>query len=319
MQWTPIDGQPKHRRRRKETSRTWPLITQSSLLKPIKRMTGLTTKPNPVLRNQQMTQQSLSGEVSESELGTQFNGRRDFEGRLLPTSSHLFKLVLPLPGLRPISKSSSAPTKPEPVPPTVFLLHPSQPLSHIARLIQASLPSPTHGPQAFTPKLPTVSFQHEELDKGKQQWSDSTDIGDFVKEAAHSKEFTILITPDQASNTAQLAPQQGSTGAVHDRNEPEAYAALQIPVSVPSFEDRTRYLRRRLERMDSELKGMQDIKDSCDALARRGTKRIATGVFVILLTYWLAVLRLTFFSTYGWETMEVSSIAAPLSRPHGSS
>ncbi|KAJ3888654.1 hypothetical protein GG344DRAFT_26835, partial [Lentinula edodes] len=51
-------------------------------------------------------------------------------GKLLPTTSHLFKLILPLgrkgPNDLPI--------------PIVLLLHPSQPLSHTGRLILASLP-----------------------------------------------------------------------------------------------------------------------------------------------------------------------------------
>ncbi|KAG8981494.1 sensitivity to high expression protein she9, partial [Tulasnella sp. 427] len=162
------------------------------------------------------------------------------KGRLLPTDSHLFKLVLPLPGLRQPSQSAQ-PRDAKPPPPTVFLLHPSQPLSHVSSLIQAALPSPTHGPQSFTPRLPLVSFQNAAVDEGlpnepQHQWSDSTDIGDFVKEAAHSREFTVVITPDQRLNTAQLAPAD-DPNAKHDRADREAYEPLEIPVSVPSFED----------------------------------------------------------------------------------
>ncbi|KAG9035885.1 hypothetical protein FRB95_010288 [Tulasnella sp. JGI-2019a] len=238
------------------------------------------------------------------------------EGRLLPTSSHLFKLVLPLPGLRPAEKNGPAAPLERP-PPTVFLLHPSQPLSHIARLIQASLPSPTDGPQPYTPRLPTVSFQNLEDDdntghQSPHQWADSTDIGDFVKEAVHSQEFTIVITPDKASNTAQLAyndeqpPSSASSGTtpVHNKEDSNAFAPLEIPVSVPSFDERTRFLRRRRERLQKELKGMQDIKDMCDTAARKGARRLATGGFLILLTYWIAVLRLTFFTHLGWDFME---------------
>ncbi|WRT66118.1 uncharacterized protein IL334_003071 [Kwoniella shivajii] len=71
-----------------------------------------------------------------------------WQGKLSPTSSHLFKLLIPLP------KSSSSPSsssktntntnsntngKVEPIQ-TAFLLHPSQPLSHLSRLITGSLP-----------------------------------------------------------------------------------------------------------------------------------------------------------------------------------
>ncbi|KAG8904606.1 hypothetical protein FRB99_001478 [Tulasnella sp. 403] len=236
--------------------------------------------------------------------------RHGQQGRLLPTTSHLFKLVLPLPGLRPAPARGDVPkqqTTPKPPPPTVFLLHPSQPLSHISRLIQASLPSPTHGPQPFSPRLPTVSFQNAtdtpNEDQSQLQWSDSTDIGDFVKDAAQTREFTIVITPDQTSNTAQLASTEDQN-ATHEKDRPDAYEPLEIVVSVPSFQDRTRYLRQRLRRLERELKGMQELKDSCDALARRGAKRLATGGFIILAVYWVVVLRLTFYSDYGWDTME---------------
>lgn len=76
-------------------------------------------------------------------------------GRLSPTSSHLFKLIIPLPksiqaylSNRRTSSSSSSDTvesisgnsnKSETIQ-TAYLLHPSQPLSHVSRLIQGSLP-----------------------------------------------------------------------------------------------------------------------------------------------------------------------------------
>lgn len=80
-------------------------------------------------------------------------------GKLTPTTSHLFKLVLPLPrSLAALSqgqseataeKSSTSRQAPEPtarqpelnVVETAYLLHPSQPLSHVSRLILGSLPS----------------------------------------------------------------------------------------------------------------------------------------------------------------------------------
>lgn len=158
-----------------------------------------------------------------------------------------------------------------------------------------------------------MSFQNLDSEDGNDkpslhQWSDSTDIGDFVKEAVHAEEFTIVITPDQATNTAQLAPNTDET-PVHDKKDPDAWAPLEIPVSIPSFDDRTRFLRRRLQRTQNELKGMQDIKDMCDAEARKGAKRLATGGFILLLTYWAAVFRFTFFTSYGWDFMEVRRVS----------
>lgn len=135
-----------------------------------------------------------------------------------------------------------------------------------------------------------------------------------MKEAVHSREFTIVITPDRAANTAQLAyndeqaPSESGEIRAHDEEDADAFAALEIPVSVPSFDERTRFLRRRRERLQRELKGMQEIKDMCDAAARRGARRLATGGFLILLTYWLSVIRFTFFTPLGWDFMEVSGV-----------
>ncbi|KAG8916439.1 hypothetical protein FRC02_003947, partial [Tulasnella sp. 418] len=53
-----------------------------------------------------------------------------------------------------------------------------------------------------------------------------------------------------------------------------------------------------------ELRGMQDLKDLCDREARKGAKRLAFGGFAILVTYWIAVFRLTFFTELGWDFME---------------
>ncbi|KAL7421517.1 hypothetical protein Q5752_003286 [Cryptotrichosporon argae] len=70
-----------------------------------------------------------------------------WEGKLSPTRSHLFKLVLPLPDERwPASAGAGAGggganATPPPTRPTAFLLHPSQPLSHLTRLIAGSLPA----------------------------------------------------------------------------------------------------------------------------------------------------------------------------------
>lgn len=198
-----------------------------------------------------------------------------------------------------LSSSESPKTDSSPPPPTVFLLHPSQPLSHIARLIQAALPLPTDGPQSFNPRLPTVSFQNSAHEDSKRvQWSDSTDIGDFVRDAAHTREFQIIITPDRQRNTAKLVDYS------YSQEKSDSYEPLEISVTVPTFEDRTRYLRRRLDRLSGELKGMQELKDQCDALAKKSARRLATGGFGILVSYWILVFRLTFYSDYGWDTME---------------
>lgn len=200
-------------------------------------------------------------------------------GKLSPTSSHLFKLILPLeqPRKRDRKPTKSSPGKPPP--PTVFLLHPSQPLSHVSRLILASL----------APDTPTVSFRSVTPRGFTIQWSDSTDVADFIRDAARTRQFTVCLT-------------------AADADEPHA----QIPVEVPSFADRTRFLRRRLGAVEDALAQMEELKGACDAEAHRGAHRMAMGGFGVLVVYWGAVARLTFWD-YGWDVMEPITYLSGLS------
>ncbi|KAJ3804696.1 hypothetical protein F5876DRAFT_53042 [Lentinula aff. lateritia] len=199
-------------------------------------------------------------------------------GKLLPTTSHLFKLILPLgrkgPNNLPI--------------PIVLLLHPSQPLSHTGRLILASLPRITeNGPSISFRSTPSTSSPH---DLRQFEWSDSTDIGDFIRDAARAAKFSIHITPD-ASNGEQEQV---------------------ITVRVPTFADRTRFLRRRLDAVNHQLATMEGLKRECDREARKGARRMALGGFGMLVVYWAAVARLTFWD-YGWDIMEPITYLSGLS------
>jgi len=224
-------------------------------------------------------------------------------GKLSPTSSHLFKLILPLGNL---SHPSSNKTEPESsakssslqTPPTVILLHPSQPLSHVSRLILASL----------APATPSVSFRS--ISSGGQafQWSDSTDVGDFIRDAARAAEFTICISYGPEEAKKQLLPsadQEEShvipVDAVGESSEAEKEGITEtlLAVTVPTFADRTRFLRRRLNMVERKLSDMEGLKQACDAEAHRGAKKMAMGGFGMLVVYWAAVARLTFWD-YGW-------------------
>ncbi|KAJ7454046.1 hypothetical protein B0H11DRAFT_2070131 [Mycena galericulata] len=208
-------------------------------------------------------------------------------GKMSPTSSHLFKLILPLGMLkfdehkRVVSKGKAQ----KRTPPTVILLHPSQPLSHVSRLILASL----------APATPTVFFRSASSSGQQFQWSDSTDVGDFIRDAARSAKFSICIGYDPVSST--------NTG---DASE------VMLDVEVPTVADRTRFLRRRLEYIGRELKGMEDLKQACDREAHRGARRMATAGFGVLAVYWGTVARLTFWD-YGWDVMEPITYLSGLS------
>ena len=98
----------------------------------------------------------------------------------------------------------------------------------------------------------------ESSDSSEQKfvrWSSSTEIGDFIRDAARGKEFAVEI--------------EG--------------ASKEIRVGVPSFNDRTHYLRVRLRKTSRKLANMASIKNECDKLAHRSAQRLAMGGFGILV------------------------------------
>ena len=90
------------------------------------------------------------------------------------------------------------------------------------------------------------------------RWSSSTEIGDFIRDAARGQEFAVEIE-----------------GAPKD-----------IRVGVPSFNDRTYYLRMRLRKTSKKIAEMASIKEECDKLAHKGAQRVAMGGFGILCGWW---------------------------------
>ena len=108
------------------------------------------------------------------------------------------------------------------------------------------------------------------------RWSSSTEIGDFIRDAARGKEFAVEI--------------EG--------------ASKEIRVAVPSFNDRTHYLRTRLRKTASRIMTMAEVKRECDIAAHKGAQRVAIGGAGLLVGYWYVVYRLTFETDLGWDTME---------------
>ncbi|KAI1620343.1 hypothetical protein EDD37DRAFT_569603 [Exophiala viscosa] len=234
------------------------------------------------------------------------------KGKLLTTPSRLLKLVLPLTTLDHNSDRKD-------VAPLALLVHPQQPLSYLERLIQAELPTITT--DKGDSRVPSVSFRAmesknddikpkeklpEEQDQTNQskdqsqshrgvetysgagregkgedegdfvRWSASTEIGDFIRDAARAKEFEVEI--------------EGGSGA--------------IKVAVPSFNDRTFYLRQRLRKVSRQIADMADIKKECDDAAHKSAQRIAMGGCGLLVGWWYLVYRLTFETDLGWDFME---------------
>lgn len=231
----------------------------------------------------------------------------------MTTPSRLLKLVLPL-------STVDINTDRKDVAPLALLVHPSQPLSYLSRLIQSELPTTTDEKGAT--KIPEVTFRameskDDEIEPGKSvadkevkgpnepedteigegsvqsysgagrestskdegdfiRWSASTEIGDFIRDAARAKEFEVEV-----------------------EGNPET-----IKVAVPSFNDRTFYLRQRLRRMATQIADMATLKQECDHLAHRAGQRIAIGGCGVLVGYWYLVYRLTFETDLGWDVME---------------
>ncbi|KAG9592227.1 hypothetical protein KCU60_g10291, partial [Aureobasidium melanogenum] len=198
------------------------------------------------------------------------------KGKLLTTPSRMLKLILPLT-TKDVNKDRKD------VEPLALLVHPQQPLSYLERLIQSELPviknengddkipavhfrAQDLGEEAISPdhrgpdeESEDYNFEHSEDFKidGKTErtgklnesgevtapkpvnpakepdpehpnfvrWSPSTEIGDFIRDAARGKEFSVDI---------EGAP------------EP-------IFVAVPSFADRTYYLRMRLRKTAKQI------------------------------------------------------------------
>lgn len=208
------------------------------------------------------------------------------------------------------------------VAPLALLVHPNQPLSYLSRLIQSELPS--INTDDGKNRAPDVSFRAMESkddqvdepqgkaskdnnvkrpndpedtsigDGGVQsysgagresetkdegdfiRWSASTEIGDFIRDAARAKEFEVEI-----------------------EGKPDT-----VKVAVPSFNDRTYYLRQRLRRTASKISDMAKLKNECDEAARLTGQRYAMTGCGLLIGYWYVVYRLTFQTDLGWDTME---------------
>jgi calcium uniporter protein, mitochondrial len=228
--------------------------------------------------------------------------------------------------------------------PIAILVHPQQPLSYLERLIQSEVP-PIDGETVKRP--PAVSFialQHEDnaikprkraeddldieadhqpgnsapierrrrsreedvetysyprkthasLDplRGEPErfvrWSQATEVGDFIRDAARVREFIVTI--------------EGAPAGLG-----------QIRVTVPSFNERTYFLRMRLRKLSQRIQSIAEVKHKCDALAHRGAQRVAIGGFGILATWWFTVYKLTFGTDLGWDTMEPVTYLVSLS------
>jgi hypothetical protein len=214
----------------------------------------------------------------------------------------------------------------ESIQPLALLVHPQQPLSYLERLIQAEVPPIINDGQEKPPNIyfraedtPTARGESGDKDRkasastssgGKDRpahvapysglgregperdraesnwvrWSSSTEVGDFIRDAARGREFAIEV---------------------------EGYG-VEMRVGVPSFNDRTHYMRLRLRTMGRRIDGLTRIKQECDLLAHRGVYRLAKGGFALLSAWWGTVYYVTFHTEFGWDLVEPVTYLAGL-------
>ncbi|KAI1197123.1 hypothetical protein F5X97DRAFT_303367 [Nemania serpens] len=241
------------------------------------------------------------------------------KGKLLTTPTRLLKLILPLPVDAKHDENGNkgefrALAQNEDIQPLALLVHPQQPLSYLERLIQAELPT-VHDSDGHE-KLPSIHFLAEGSERDEEgerkeksdsniasysglghegadtpaehqdwvRWSSSTEIGDFIRDAARGREFVIYV----------------------DGIDKE------MRVGVPSFNDRTHYMRLRLRRMSRKIEELSRIKQECDMLAHRGAHRLAQAGFAALTGWWAAVYYVSFHTDAGWDLVEPVTYLAGL-------
>lgn len=261
--------------------------------------------------------------VNRREKETITDDRGYAKGKLLTTPTRLLKLILPLPvDATHDEKGNSGEFRSlaqnQDIQPLALLVHPQQPLSYLERLIQAELP-PVKDKDGRE-KMPNVYFRAEASEKDESgevlnkstgakrpnvasasglghegpdtpaehkdwvRWSSSTEIGDFIRDAARGREFAIDISGH----------------------------GTEMRVGVPSFGDRTHYLRVRLRRMSRRITELNTIKEECDRLAHRAAHRIAKAGFGALTAWWGAVYFLSFHTDMGWDLVEPITYLAGL-------
>lgn len=120
------------------------------------------------------------------------------------------------------------------------------------------------------------------------RWSHATEVGDFIRDASRAGEFMIAI--------------EGAPSGLD-----------QIRITVPSFSERTYYLRMKLRRISDRIAKIAEIKHECDKLAHRGGQRVALAGLGVLASWWILVYKLTFCTSLGWDVMEPVTYLVSLS------
>jgi hypothetical protein len=241
------------------------------------------------------------------------------KGKLLTTPSRMLKFILPLT-TRDVNKDRKD------IEPLALLVHPQQPLSYLERLIQSELPPLENGQpprvhfraeDSGEEDMPTRTREDEEKkekadeaiesaetdeaagkaqrDDAGESGSDSTDKSDMMDSALPSQSGEVHTGEDPVHpHFVRWSPSTEIGDFIRDAARGKEFAvdvenAAPIYVGVPSFEDRTYYLRMRLRKTGKRIGQMADIKKECDQLAHKGAQRVAQGGFAGLISWWVGV------------------------------
>lgn len=214
-------------------------------------------------------------------------------GRLSPTNSHLFKLVLPLPLSLTAKSTDRGKEEKKEIRPTAFLLHPSQPLSHLSRLIAGSLPPSDRNAEieylALTGQESDLDSHLRAADAAQQTDTDGGDdvashtasatgegdeggpyLGERQKGKGRWQEVSWSQSTDLSDFIKQsclnerfkivIRPESKDAEELQGKSMKDAETVIQVV--IPSFASRTSYLRDRLLRLTKELERVTKQKKS---------------------------------------------------------
>ncbi|KAL1845324.1 hypothetical protein VTK73DRAFT_687 [Phialemonium thermophilum] len=236
------------------------------------------------------------------------------KGKLLTTPTRLLKLVLPLPiavqkDLRNNQKKghdgsqrdyARAISHNDEIQPLALLVHPQQPLSYVERLIQAELPPIVEDGKE---KVPNVYFCAEDAEGSQNRPTARDETG---PQSASRRDR------EQQQKKEQQQQQQEEEEEEKAEREKNMGYGVEMRVEVPSFNDRTYYMRVRLRAMGRRIDEMARIKRECDLLAHRGANRLAKAGFGVLTAWWGIVYWGTFHTQLGWDMLEPVTYLAGL-------
>ena len=93
-----------------------------------------------------------------------------------------------------------------------------------------------------------------------------------------------------------MTNQEDETKGLEGEDDP---TEVIIEIQVPTFTNRARYLRRRLDVIERQVEEVTELTGICDKEVPNNARRMALSGLGGLVVNWATVARLTFWN-YGW-------------------